>query len=139
MRPCERLRIDGKGRARLNTRRAAILIVVLVVLTIVGLMSAQAIQTLLLMKGHDAKRAKLRQTDELIELGRHAMDAPMPGEKEQADPSFQLAFFEQEANVQFKIQEKLTKAEGPIRGRVVVQFPLDKESAITATWQNLDH
>ena len=53
-------------------KRGAVLICVLVVLMLVGMMSMQAIQSLMIVRRSDSHRANVRQARELIELGKIA-------------------------------------------------------------------
>lgn len=61
-------------------RSGAVLICVLVVLLIVGLISLQTIQTLLLVRRSDSDRSRLRQAQELVELSRIAFQQNGAGE-----------------------------------------------------------
>ena len=60
-------------QARLSkraSRRGGVLVCVLVVLLLVGMLSAQAFQTLSAARRGDQQRLRLRQARELLELGR---------------------------------------------------------------------
>ncbi|MEM7473631.1 MAG: hypothetical protein AAF483_01425 [Planctomycetota bacterium] len=134
----------GQGGCKKNSkqakarRKAALLVVVLVVLTLVGMMTMQAVQTLMLYRHHDVKRAKLLQAGEMIQLGRHALK---DGSDAGPESTFEVTIAEQRASIELQSSEEQDGT------RIVVRYPLknagpqsvdseEKKQEITATWQS---
>lgn len=67
--PANRGELEHDNCSTAARRPAAVLVCVLVVLLIVGLLSTQTIQTLLIVRRSDMQRKRLRQARELVELG----------------------------------------------------------------------
>lgn len=59
--------------AKGKTRHGAILVAVMVILLLVGLLTMQTMQTLMLVRRSDDRRSHLRQSRELVELGRQVL------------------------------------------------------------------
>ncbi|MFK7738214.1 MAG: type II secretion system protein [Pirellulaceae bacterium] len=57
-----------------DSRRAATLVAVLIVMMIVGLLTAQSVRTMVAIRQGDQQRAQLRQARELVELARHTLE-----------------------------------------------------------------
>lgn len=62
-------------RRSASARRAAILVAVLIVMMIVGLLTAQAVRMMIAIRQGDQQRAKLQQARELVELASQTLDS----------------------------------------------------------------
>ncbi|MCA9131614.1 MAG: hypothetical protein KDA45_00595 [Planctomycetales bacterium] len=116
-------------------RRGGVLVGVLVVLFLVGMLSSQTMQTLLLLRRGDSERKQLRQARELLELGqlwRNQSPGPLPqGE--------QLIALDDAGSVLGKmVFEPLSKGEvkATKRYRIVVEYPSGTGSEVTVTWES---
>ena len=112
---------DRQKRQRIG----AVLVCVMVVLLLVGLISSQAIQTMLIVRQADHRRSGIRQARELIELGRmvqSAGDIPENGQVE-------VTVDGQRAVIHFESNGTGTS----LSGRIVGQLAVDTDIPITAT------
>ncbi len=111
-------------------RRAAILICVLVVLLIVGLLTSQTLQTLLLSRRSDGQRQRLRQARELLELGQ--MIVGQHREK-LIDKELVLPLAVGEAESAGLTFSRVEQDQSPALLRIRVRYPLGKANEDTAT------
>ena len=117
-----------------NSRRSgAVLICVLVVLLIVGLISAQTIQTLLMIRRSDAARSRLRQAQELVELGRIVVQqhgaAALP-------ESVEVALDDQsQAKIVLRYHDDGVDGKNSDRQvlRILVKYPADSTQEVSVT------
>ncbi len=111
-------------------RPGAILVCVLVVMLMVGLISAQTIQTLLILRRADSERSDLVQARELLELGKMAIQQnsiPPNGQ-------FELAVDGRQATVQIE-QIEADQAE-TARYRIRASCSKNEVDVITVTWES---
>lgn len=110
-----------------KARPGALLISVLVVLFLVGMLSSQAIQTLLLVRRGDQQRSETRQARELLELGRLAVLSNQVPESK----LLEIVVAGQPAAIRF---EPLSAGENP-RIRIVAELTFDSNRQVTVSWE----
>lgn len=110
-----------------KARPGALLISVLVVLLLVGMLSSQAIQTLLLVRRGDQQRSETRQARELLELGRLAVLSDQVPESK----LLEMVVDGQPAAIRF---EPLSAGGNP-RIRIVAELTLDSNRQVTVSWE----
>lgn len=113
-------------------RTASVIVCVLVVILLVGMLSAQTVQTLAVIRRGDDDRAKIIQARELIEFVQ-AIDWNSAESKSLTmqipDSVSQVG----EPEVNTAILERQTSADNPEVARIVVRFPADKPGEVTTT------
>ena len=118
----------GKRRRR---RLASVVASVLVILLIIGLLSAQTIQTLLIVRRGDRSQSNRRQAIELIELGRislaqHPLDMPT----RQFDVPLGTT------NGRVMIERSQTSKNADVRYRILAKYPAGQPGEVTVTWES---
>ncbi len=128
---------------RPTRRSGAVLVCVLVVLLIVGLLSAQTIQTLLIVRRGDGERRQLRQARELVGLGRIVLRqqaAHLPTEKITVvvdDPSAASGEASSLGVIELTLPEGAgLSSEDSSRVRIVATYPVGSAGAVTTTWES---
>ena len=119
-------------RRRASRRSAAVLICVLVILLLVGMLSAQTVQTLLVVRRADHNRQQLRQARELLERGRLVIARQQIPD----DGIINVSLDGQPASVQIiKLPSSTDAAPPMIRYSVVANYGGTKASE-NATWES---
>ncbi|MFN3192407.1 MAG: type II secretion system protein [Aureliella sp.] len=113
-------------------RRAATLVSVLIVLMIVGLLSAQAVQMMVAIRQADVKRAQLLQAREFIELGR--MVAAQQGSEQSEEREFEISLSRGDKAKVMIIQD--TDPIHSARLRIEIKYLVRGGSEVSATWQS---
>lgn len=106
----------------------------MVVLLIVGLMSAQAIQTMLTMRQYDRDRDSISQAQELVELGRIAIQES--DELKQLD--LQLPMHNSligELSITALNPQDAPANSSPPRYRIVAKYPAGTARQVTVSWE----
>lgn len=113
---------------RASRRKGAVLVAAIVVLFIVCMLAVQTTKTLSVIRYGDQRRSALRQSKELIELGRLVASQ----RKEQADMSepFEITFGEDQRG---KIG--IFAAQEAKQVRIEVEYTQGNSPAIQASWE----
>ncbi|MEM8734501.1 MAG: type II secretion system protein [Planctomycetota bacterium] len=113
-------------------RRAATLVCVLIVLMLVGLLSAQAVQMMVSIRQADVRRSNLIQARELVELGR--VVAEDDSKEQLKEREFEMSFSRGDrATVTVTKESETSTSE---KTRVVVQYLVRGKQEVMATWQS---
>ncbi|QDV28113.1 hypothetical protein [Aureliella helgolandensis] len=127
------LALSTKNRWRLGGRRrlGSVLMCAMVVMIIAGLLTTQAIQTLILNRRNDDLQCNLYQARELIELGRTMIH------QEKALGQKVKIMVDSNRNYYGTIHISQTPvAEGNTgKTRIVVHYPADQPGQVTASWE----
>lgn len=124
----------SKGiNVRTHRRRGGLLVCVLVVLLLVGLLAAQTMQTLMMVRKSDSRSSTLRQATELVELGRMSQRqaTELPPTRDisvSVDHTTEGLIRIQAWPVE---QDRNTES----RYRVVARFPTGTDREVTASWE----
>lgn len=116
-------------RQNRREKRGALLVCVLVVLLIVGLLTTQTVQTMLVIRRGDAQRSALRQAREVVELGKRIAANKSSASSESTSQEFEFV-------VQGDELAKLSitsAASGVIR--IEAKFPAGSPTEVTVTWE----
>ena len=123
----------ARGRNR-DSRKGGVLVCVLVVLLLVGMLSAQAFQTLSAARRGDQQRQQIRQARELVELGRMvAVDGKTLNDSQRM---IQLDVSVDEESVGSLTVQLVDAPEGEIRYQVTGKYPIGASREATATFKN---
>lgn len=121
-------------------RHAAILICVLVVLLIVGALSAQTIQTLLIVRQADRQRSTLQQTQALVELGRLTLAQDRVPENSQIELSVDgapaLIKIVRLETIQTSTETQAAEPTTLVRYRIIATYAHGSAKEVTATWES---
>ena len=107
-----------------RNRRAAILMLVLVVLAVAGLLGLQAVQSLVLIRSAESQRQKMMQSKEVLEYARKA--SAVSGRFEKAEVVVG------ERTAELSVENETGK--GSDQARVVVRYPLGAPSELKTSW-----
>lgn len=130
MRPALRGWRSKNDKAGCRHRRATVLICVMVVLLLVGMLSVQAMQSLVISRRSSSERAKLLQARELIELGRivqrrsDATDVPNSFEVQLGQAGT--------GNVRILLSDA---SRGSGNYRIEATFPTGEAGEVSASWE----
>ncbi len=115
-------------RLRQRERSGGLTLCVMVVLLLVGLISSQAIQTLLIVRRGDDRRGELRQARELLELGKLALQSDQVPESK----VLEITVDGKPAKVRFA---NVGTDDNP-RKRIVAQWLVNNTREVTVSWES---
>lgn len=129
-----------------QSRRGSVIVAVLTVLAIVGMLSAQTLQTLMLIRQNDVQQSQHRQDREIVLLARKLAESTEIQSSNKATHTLRVEVADNDwASISIELRQ--ADSPGSMRAyRIVVQHPVDatdsdqpisqSTQSNTSTWQS---